>query len=265
MSVRGPCANPAGSARPRGSPHPHYCGRSATGDTLYAARNKFAAPFTSAWVRHPQSHRYKPIEEKTICENLSGSPSAVTPIQAPEDSVALPDLTAPMARLGRIRFVNPDHFQSVQTCFVLDHLDDLPIRPRMKALVQDRTVVDPLPDRRQIANGDGVHARFPAPAHKVGRHDMEHVVYLPGFLALDLAVPPALARVLRCWRFYFARTFCQYRRMDLISRPLYINAIPSSNTAVIAWVSPRSTATLRCPNGSFASTSTTRWALSFVS
>jgi hypothetical protein len=51
---------------------------------------------------------------------------------------------------------------------------------------------------------------------------VKQVVHLPGFLSINLAEPPALARVVNCRRFDFGPDFFyQYRRIDLMSRPLY--------------------------------------------
>jgi hypothetical protein len=92
----------------------------------------------------------------------------------------------------------------------------------MKTLVQDRAVVDLVSDPREIPNGDCVYPS-PTPTHEIRRHEVKQVVHLPGFLSIHLAEPPAPARVVHCRRFALDRTFCQYRRIDLMSRPLYIH------------------------------------------
>jgi hypothetical protein len=120
----------------------------------------------------------------------------------------------------------------------------------MKTLVQGRAIVDLLSNPREITNGNRVHPCFPAPTHEIRRHDVKQVVQLPGFLSIRL-----MRGLSTFGDLTLDRTFCQYRQIDLMSRPLYI-------TAVIAWVSPKSTATLRCPWGFFASIYTTRWARS---
>jgi hypothetical protein len=124
----------------------------------------------------------------------------------------------------------------------------------MKTLVQGRAVVDLLSNSREITNGNRVYPCFPAPTHEIRRHDVKQMVHLLGILSIHLAEQPALARVVYCWRFDFGP--------DFLPVPGDISAVPSSNTAVIAWVSPKFTATLRYPWGFFASTSTTRWASS---
>ncbi len=84
---------------------------------------------------------------------------------------------------------------------ILDPVGDLGEWPGVQALVEMVAVVDFLADVGQVTDGDGVHPGLIASLHEMLADQVEQMVDLAGFPALDLVETFGFAPVFHCWRF----------------------------------------------------------------
>ena len=85
--------------------------------------------------------------------------------------------------------------------FVFDPVGDLGEWPGVQALVEMIAVVDFLADVGQVTDGEGVHPGFIASLHEMLADQVEQMVDLARFLALDLAEAFRFAPVFHRGRF----------------------------------------------------------------